>query len=179
MTITKTFSTLEIINIIAFLNNNVKEEQMKELPTKFRWNLKKNTDKLMPIARRFEEFRDDLVKELQDIYFTDEKSYEYTETKRDDNGNPVLKSDGTEETTSMRKVKDEYMDEYNGAIKELNTKLQEILVEKNDVEINAMDLDNLVEMLPDDTSIDFDCLSILCFMDETTNVKKEDVEEAE
>ena len=178
MTITKTFSTLEIINIIAFLNNNVKEEQMKELPTKFRWNLKKNTDRITPIARRFEEFREDLVKELQNVYFTDEKSYEYTETKTDENGNPVLKSDGTEETTSMKKVKDEYMDDYNEAVKELNAKLQEILMEKNDVEINAMNLDNLVEALPDDTCIDFDCLSILCFMDETTNVKKEDVEEA-
>jgi hypothetical protein len=151
------------------------------LPTKFRWNLKKNLDRVTPFAKRFEEFRNDLIKELQDKYFTEEKSYTYAETKRDENGNPVLKDDGTEETVEMKKIKDEYLDEYNEAVVDLNTRLQEILAEKNDIEINGMDLDALVDSLSDDTTIDFDCLSILCFMDETTNVKKEsdDEEEAE
>ena len=168
----KTFTTLEAINVTSYLNSNIKEEQVKELPTKFRWNLKKNLDKLIPIGKSFEEFRDNLVKELHADYFNDEKSYEYAETKKDENGNPVLKEDGTEETQQMRKVKDEYIDEYEASVRELNEKLQEILAEKNDVEISCVDFDAFVDGLKDDTSIDFDCLNILSFMDEHTNVKE-------
>ena len=173
MNMTKTFNTLETLNIVSFINNNMSESQIKELPTKVRWNLKKNMDKLIPTAKRFEEFRDELIKELQTNYFNDEKSYEYTETKRDDDGNPILNEDGIEETTQMRKIKDEYQEEYEAALQELNGKLQEILGEKSDYEINVINMDAFVDSLPDDTKIDYDCLSILSFMDETTNVKKE------
>lgn len=173
MNMTKTFNTLETLNIVSFINNNMSESQIKELPTKVRWNLKKNMDKLIPTAKRFEEFRDELIKELQTNYFNDEKSYEYTETKRDDDGNPILNEDGVEETTQMRKIKDEYQEEYEAALQELNGKLQEILGEKSDYEINVINMDAFVDSLPDDTKIDYDCLSILSFMDETTNVKKE------
>ena len=37
MNVIKTFSTYEIVNICAFVNNNVTEDQIKELPTKTRW----------------------------------------------------------------------------------------------------------------------------------------------
>ena len=167
----KTFTVLEVYNIIQYLNN-LQENQVKELPTKMRWYLKKNMDKLTPIAKSFEEFRDGLVKELHDNYFNDEKSYEYAEVKRDEDGNPILKDDGTEETTQMRKVKDEYFDEYNMAISELNAKLNEILREQNDIEIATVDLDEFVESLPDDSPLDFDSLAVLCFMDETSNLKE-------
>lgn len=173
MNMTKTFSMIETLNIVSYINNNMSEDQVKELPTKVRWNLKKNMDKLVSAAKRFEDFRDELIKELQTNYFNDEKSYEYTETKRDEDGNPVLNADGIEETVQMRKVKDEYQEEYEAAVQELNGKLQEILGEKNDYEINVIDMDAFVDSLPNDTSIDYDCLSILSFMDETTNVKKE------
>ena len=173
MNMTKTFSMIETLNIVSYINNNMSEDQVKELPTKVRWNLKKNMDKLVSAAKRFEDFRDELIKELQTKYFNDEKSYEYTETKKDDNGNPVLNADGAEETVQMRKVKDEYQEEYEAAIQELNSKLQEILGEKSDYEINTIDMDAFVDSLPNDTKIDYDCLSILSFMDETTNVKKE------
>ncbi len=173
MNMTKTFNTIEVVNIVSFINNNMSEDQIKELPTKVRWNLKKNMDKLIPVAKRFEEFRDELIKELQANYFNDEKSYEYTETKRDDDGNPVLNADGVEETVQMRKVKDEYQEEYEAAVQELNGKLQEILGEKNNYEINTIDMDAFVDNLPNDTKIDYDCLSILSFMDEITNVKEE------
>ena len=172
MNITKTFTTYEIVNICAYINN-VDEEQLKMLPTKLRWYLKKNMDKIIPTVKTYEEFRDGLVKELQEKYFTEEKSSEYYETKKDDDGNPVLKEDGSEETVQMRKIKDEYLDEYTEAVNELNEKLQEILSEQNDVQITAVNIDDFVESLPNNTSLDYDFLSILCFMDETTNVKIE------
>ena len=77
----------------------------------------------------------------------------------------------------MRKIKDEYLDEYTSAVNELNEKLQEILNEQNDVDISTINMDAFVENLPDDTSIGYDFLSILSFMDETTNVKVAEDEE--
>ena len=170
MNITKTFTTYDIVNICAFINN-VEEDQLKSLPTKMRWYLKKNIDRIVPIVKTFEEFRDGLVKELQGKYFTEEKSIEYYEVKKDGDGNPILKEDGTEETVQMRKIKDEYYDEYSSAVNDLNEKLQEILGEQNDIEISTINIDNFVDSLPNDTSLDYDLLSVLSFMDETTNVK--------
>lgn len=177
MNVIKTFSTYEIVNICAFVNNNVTEDQIKELPTKTRWYLKKNIDKIIPIVKTYEEFRDSLVKELQEKYFTNDRSDEYLETKKDTDGNPIIKEDGSEETVQMRKIKDEYLDEYTSAVNELNEKLQEILNEQNDVDISTINMDAFVENLPDDTSIGYDFLSILSFMDETTNVKVAEDEE--
>lgn len=161
----KVFSNLEVINIVSFVNKVMTDEQKAEMPTKMRWYLKKNMDKLMPIARKFEEFRDAEIVTLQEAYFTEEKSEEFMDKQVDENG--------VEQEVPMRKVKDEYMGEYTEAVNELNKRLQEILVEKNEVEIATVDLDAFVETLPDDAKIDIDCLNILSFMDENTNVKEE------
>lgn len=164
---TKEFTNIEVINIVSYINKIMTDEQKSALPTKFKWYLKKNMDKLTPIAAKFEEFRDAEVKELQSNYFTEEKSEEYTEKQTD--------PDGTEHDVPMRKVKAEFMDAYTDDVNVLNSKLQEILAEKNTVEISTVDLDAFVETLPDDSPIDFDSLNILSFMDMSTNV----VEEAE
>ena len=161
----KSYSNLEVINIVSFINKVMTDEQKAEMPTKMRWYLKKNMDKLMPIARKFEEFRDAEIVTLQEAYFTEEKSEEFIDKQVDENG--------VEQEVPMRKVKDEYMGEYTEAVNELNKRLQEILVEKNEVEIATVDLDAFVETLPDDAKIDIDCLNILSFMDENTNVKEE------
>lgn len=161
----KVFSNIEVINIVSFVNKVMTDEQKAEMPTKMRWYLKKNMDKLMPLARKFEEFRDAEIVTLQEAYFTEEKSEEFMDKQVDENG--------VEQEVPMRKVKDEYMGEYTEAVNELNKRLQEILVEKNEVEIATADLDAFVETLPDDAKIDIDCLNILSFMDENTNVKEE------
>lgn len=168
---TKNFTTLEVINIVSYINNVMKDEQKQELPTKMKWYLKKNLDKMVPIARDFEEFRDGEIEVLQKDFFNEEKSEEYMETRRDENGNPIMDAEGNEETVAMRKVKEEFMGEYTKAVDELNTKLQEILVEKNKMEIACIDFDSFVEGLPEDTKIDFDSLNILSFMEETSNVE--------
>ena len=64
------------------------------------------------------------------------------------------------------------MDDYRKAIDDLNSKLNEIVVEKNEVEISCVDFDEFVENLPDDTKLDIQDLTMLSFMDETTNIKE-------
>ena len=163
----KNFSNIEVINIVAFINKVMTDEQKNALPTKMKWYLKKNMDKLGGIAQKFEEFRDGEIKVLQNEYFNEEKSEEYTDIQKDENGE--------DREVQMRKVKEEFMKDYTNDVNSLNAKLQEILAEVNTVEISTVDFDAFVENLPEDSPIDFDCLNILSFMDETSNV----VEEAE
>lgn len=168
MNMKKNFNTIEVINIVSFINNVMTDEQKNALPTKVKWYLKKNMDKLVPIAKNFEEFRDGEVATLQKDWFTDEKSEEYTEVKKGENDEDI--------NVPMRKIKAEYMDEYNNAVNDLNAKLQEILMDNNVVEIATFDMDSFVENMPDDSPVDFDCLNILSFMDETTGVVREEAE---
>ena len=94
------------------------------------------------------------------------------QVKTDENGEPMKDGEGNEITEPMRKIKDEYMVEYQKVVSELNTKLNEIAYEDNEVEIATVDFDIFIDSLPDDSSIDFDDITMLSFMDTTTNIKE-------
>lgn len=166
----KHFTTFELVNVYAYFNTEFPAEQAKELPTKIRWNLKRNLEKIAPIAKGFEEFRDNLLEELQKEWFVPEKTDEVMQTKMDENNNPVLDENGNEVTEKMMKIKDEFMDDYQDAVNLLNSKLQEILLESNEIDILSVDLDAFVDSVSNDSAITFDSLNMLSFMDETTNV---------
>ena len=165
----KNFKNIEVLNIVAYVNN-MSKEKVDELPLKFRWNLKKNMDKLRPIAESYETFRNERIQELQTEWFNEEKSEEFMQPQIDENGNPIKDEDGNEITEPMRKIKDEYMDDYRKVVNELNDKLNEIAYENNEVEISTVDFDAFIDSLPDDSNINFDDVTMLSFMDTTTNV---------
>ena len=147
----KEFYNIEVVNVVAAINQILSNsEKAKDLPIKFRWALKKNISALSPTVKNFEEFRQELIDELQGEYFNEEKSH----IDKDDNGNEV------------RKVNDEYMEEYGKKVNELNEKLQELLGEKNEYEISTVDMDDFVNSLPSDTALEFDDIEILSFMEE-------------
>lgn len=168
----KIFTNLEIINIVSYFNK-MDKEILDELPLKFRWNLKKNMDKIRPIAESYDNFRNEQIQNLQRDWFNEEKSEEFIQTKLDENGNPMKDFEGNEITEPMRRIKEEYMDEYRKTVGELNAKLADISNEMNEVEISTVDLDAFVDELPEESKIDFDALTMLSFMDTTTNVKKD------
>lgn len=165
----KNFKNIEVLNIVAYVNN-MSKEKVDELPLKFRWNLKKNMDKLRPIAESYETFRNERVQEIQREWFNEEKSEEFMQTKTDENGEPIKDEEGNEITEPMRKIKDEYMEEYQKTVGELNGKLNEIAYEDNEVDIATIDFDTFIDGLPDESKIDFDDITMLSFMDTTTNV---------
>ena len=167
----KIFKNIEVLNIVAFINQMPKEKA-DELPLKFRWNLKKNFDKLRPIAESYENFRDEQLKQFQSKWFDEEHSYEFMQTKIGVDGKPELDADGNEVTEPARKIKDEFMDAYKEDVGEINAKLNEIAYEDNEIEIIAYDFDALIDTLPEDSKLDFDDLTMLSFMDLTTNVKE-------
>ena len=171
--IVKNFTTFEIVNVIAYVEKFMSEDMKKALGLKPRYYFDKNVKKISGIARDFEEYRDKTIKELQSEYFDDTHSTIFYETVKDENGEPIKNKDGSEQTQEMRKVKPEYMNDYEEKVKEINGKLSELLLDRNSVELYCIDMDEFVENLPDDTPIDFDCLNILSFMDLTTNVEGE------
>lgn len=167
----KIFKNIEVLNIVAYVNQMPKEKA-DELPLKFRWNLKKNIDKLRPIAEAYENFRNEQVQQLQAKWFDEEHSEEFMQTKLDAEGKPMVDADGNEVTEPMRKIKEEFMDDYTKDVNELNAKLNEIAYEDNEVEISTVDFDAFIDALPKESKIDFDDITMLSFQDETTNVKE-------
>jgi len=147
----KEFYNIEVVNVVAAINQILGDsEKAKDLPIKFRWALKKNIAALTPTVKNFEEFRQELIDELQKEYFNEEKSH--IEKDEDDN--------------EIRKVNDEFMEEYNNKVNELNEKLQELLAEKNEYEISTVDMDEFVNGLPDNTALEFNDIEIFSFMEE-------------
>lgn len=168
----KIFKNIEVLNIVAYVNQMPKEKA-DELPLKFRWNLKKNIDKLRPIAEAYENFRNEQVQQLQAKWFDEEHSEEFMQAKLDDEGKPMVDADGNEITEPMRKIKEEFMDDYTNDVNELNAKLNEIAYEDNEVEISTVDFDAFIDALPEESKIDFDDITMLSFQDETSNLSTE------
>lgn len=176
----KSFSTLECLNIYVFLNQFTADtEKMDCLPLKFKWNLSKNMKKLAPISQEYEEFRNGELQKLQNSWFDEEHSDEIMQPKIGADGKPEVDETGAEVTEAARKIKDEYMDDYRAAVDELNSKLNEIVMEQNVVELSCVDFDEFVDSLPDDTKLDIQDLTMLSFMDMVTSTITDTNNEAE
>lgn len=143
------FYNIEVVNFVSEVNKILEDEnKTKDMPIKFRWKLKKNLAVFSSTVQTFEEFRKELVEELQSEYFNDEKSH-------------VEKLENEGEEQEFRKINDEYMEEYKEQVNDLNEKLQELLGEKNEYEIDTVDMDEFVNGLPNDTSLEFADIEIL------------------
>ena len=113
---------------------------------------------LVEVDSKFKEFREEYINELRTKYFMDdEKSEPTTLIEKDENGNDI-EVDG-------RKVKPEYLEEYNKELNDINEKLHEILTEDNDVTISVIDIDAEIDKLPDDTKFTFEDLEMLSVFD--------------
>ena len=157
---TLTITNLEGLNIMAW-NSQLNEAKLDDIPIKLRFYIKKLITKIAPDIQEFEKFRDEELKKLQDEYGTDEKSYEIEEKVLGEDGKPVLDEEGKETFQTNRKVKEEYLEEYQKKVNTLNEKLVEILSEKNSYECNAYDVDAFVDGLADDTTLTFDDINML------------------
>lgn len=156
----RSFMTAEIFNIVSYFSK-MPNEKMTALPTKMRWYIRKNLTRFAPIAKDFEEFRNDIIKDIQTEYFGEEKSEEIMQDVVGQDGQPVRDGEGNIVTERARKVKDEFLDEYRKKLEEVNAKLNEIAVEKQEIEIDEIDLDGFVETMPEDSIITYDDLDML------------------
>jgi hypothetical protein len=151
---TITINNLTAVNETAWYKDA--SSRLAILPVKIRWQLKKNMNALNKLANEFEEFKISLEEELRNKYVSDEYSYDA------ENGE--------------RKVKEEYLEEYRAAVTDINQKLYEVLSEEEEITLNVIDMDALMEALPDDAPLndsDFDMLSLF---DIETTIEKVDGE---
>lgn len=152
----KTFSTLEILNICGWYKQIREKEDkpLNDLPLKVQWDLKKNINAMGSIADDFLALQKENEDELKSHYVDDEHSFESV----DEEGNPV------------RKIKDEYLADFQAAVTEMNKKLTDILEETNDIEIKPIDVDAVVESLGDnEAKLTVDDLEILSVFNEDKN----------
>ena len=115
------------------------------------------------------------MKDIQEEFFgNDEKSYETKEVKTDEDGNPVLDEDGKEVMTNVRKIKEEFEQDFKDKLEDADAKYREIAVDTDEYLIKVFDLDTFVDNLADDVELDLEDLNMLTFMDANKEKNEEE-----
>lgn len=147
---TKELLVMECININGWYNQiRADKNKLNGLSVKTLWALRKNMKKISEITDYFNEFKENLENELKDEFFNDEKSEEAI--VKDENGQDV----------HAQKVKDEYLQEYQNKINELNNKLNELAMTKESLDLDPIDIDKEMDRLDTDCNLNMDDLDIL------------------
>jgi len=156
----KDLYVVEAVNCVAFYNQLINDkETMDKLPLKIKWNLKRAIDKIKDDVKSYEEFRDGELQKIRDVYFDEVHANKTMLPELDAAGNPVVDDDGNEVMKDGLQVKDEYLEEYQKAITDLNARLDEILKEQNTYEYNGVNIDDYIDTI--DESIGFDTLNMI------------------
>lgn len=146
--ITKTIPMIAAVNEVAWYTQE--KESLSSLSVKARWNLKKNMKELDNIASQFHEFKNNLEEELRTKYTTDEMSDE------------AVLDDGN----IGRKVKAEYLDDYQKDIDDMNAKIGELLYEDEEVNLYVINMDDEVERMADDAELSDAAMDMLSLFED-------------
>ena len=156
----KNLYVVEAVNCVAFYNRLVNDkETMDKLPLKIKWNLKRAIEKMSGDAKAYDEFRDAELQKIRDTYFDETHANKTMLPELDEAGNPVVDDDGNPIMKDGLQVKDEYLEDYQKAIEDLNVRLDEILKEQNTYEYNGVNIDDYIDTI--DESIGFDTLNMI------------------
>lgn len=117
--IEKTLLTIEALNLLGWAQQENGFITTVKLPMKLMWNLQDDLKALIEIKEKFNEFN----KKIEEKYGDDEHSFDAEEI--DENG----------QTQKMRRVKDEYLQEFN---KERN----EIFTQENKIKVKVFDIED-------------------------------------
>ena len=157
---TKELLVMECININGWYNKvRADKNKLNGLSVSTLWALRKNMKKIAETVDSFNELKASLENELQEEFFNDEKSEEIT--VKGENG----------EDTPARKVKDEYFNDYQKNINELNGKLNELAMTKESYDFASINMDKEIERLNVDCNLDMDDLDMLSIFEQNENEK--------
>ena len=152
---TKKLLVMECININGWYNKiRADKNKLNGLSVSTLWALRKNMKKIAETVDFFNELKASLENELQEEFFNDEKSEEVT--VKGENG----------EDTPARKVKNEYFNDYQKKINELNRKLNELAITKESYDFTSIDMDKEIERLNIDCNLDMDDLDMLSIFEQ-------------
>lgn len=130
-----TLTTAECVYIITNYNKN--KADFNCMKTWDKWKLNKIIKAIQPIADEFSEFKTDQEIALTTEYSSDEKSH------------VVVRVVNGEEVRS-RKIKGEFIEEYQDAQRRLNKELTEVASKKNEIEIEELSSDDIFKSVDDD-----------------------------
>lgn len=163
--IKRTLMLVEAQNIVHWFNE-FKNEKIKDLPIKVQWNILSGIKEIQPAVTKFEEFKNDLINNLQNEYFgNDEKSEPFEREQTNDKGEVIYDDDGNPVIESLRKIKKEYIEEYKNKANQLNIEINKLLIEKTTYNFKEIDLDVIIDNLKDDTKITLDDINMISFID--------------
>lgn len=149
----KALTTLEVLNIGAWYKQARENEKkpLNSLPLKVQWILKKNMTVLNPIIENFTNLQKEAEDELRNNYISDEKSF----ADKDADGNDI------------RKIKEEYMPDFQNEVADMNNKLNDILMEVTEVEFSPINVDQILDEIGDkETPLTVEDLEVLEMMKE-------------
>lgn len=140
-TVEKTLLTIEALNLLGWAEQENGFIATVKLPMKLMWNLKDNISALIEIREKFNDFN----KKIEEKYGDDAHSFDAEEI--DNNG----------QTQKMRRVKDEYLEEFNKERNEIFTTENKIKVKVfdiedfGDIEVGVQDMSMLSFFIADDS----------------------------
>ena len=131
----KNIMTIQAVNFMAYYNREETKAHFSSLPLKLQWTLRKNAKELDKLSKEFEDFRNELITKRNEDWFVEGNGKCEKYTQKNENGEDV----------EMLRITNEYMDEYKKYEDDLNSQLEEILREVNEVKYTPIDLDDFVE----------------------------------
>lgn len=138
--------TLKTYEIVALDNwyAGFYENKISELPISIQWRLAQNMAVVIKNLSSFYKFREDLVGKIRQKFFNDEKA-------------ETVEIDGVEQL----KVKEEFLDDYKNEVNKVNKELEKIGSEENTFTITEIDVDALVDGLPDTSTLTIKDISMI------------------
>lgn len=149
--VNKKMNMYELLNAASYFTKERKDRESRGgvskfscFPPKVQYAIASNTKTIEDAIRPFIEIREEMSTNIKNRYFDEEHSI-------------LDQIDGKD----VRKVKPEYMTDYSKDIGEFNKKLTEFMMEKIDVEFFNVDMESLIENLPDDSDIGMEDIEVL------------------
>ena len=115
----KTLLTIDVLSILSWIENKDGYISKTKLPIKIMWEIKADIAKLAEIRARYNDFES----EINSRYMSDE--FSYNDEEIDENGN----------RTQIRKVKNEYLDQFN-------SEKRELLSTENKIDVSVFDIED-------------------------------------
>lgn len=171
-TVQKEFTVNEVLIINEYYNSEInrgEDSVLNRLSNLTRWNLKRNINEFKTTVDDFQQYNEKLSEDVRnEWFFNDEKSYKEEEVVKDEEGKDVLDNDGKPVTRELRKIKEEFIEEYDKAMDEHDKATIEVLSDVNRYNIKTSNVGDEIEEFIDDLSEEeLRDISILLFMDNT------------
>lgn len=161
---TKKFTTLDLLNVAAWYKQMREKEEkpLNDLPLKVQWNLKKIISSFSSMIENFTQLQQEAEAKIRNEFANDEKSYE----------------DVSEEGEPIRKIKDEFLEDFQQKSMEFNSKLNEILMETNEISFEPISIEDLIDKLPEDTKLGLEDMEMIgLFNSEPIEIVKSEEQE--